>query len=164
MGLVFGGGAVGMMGALANGAAEKSTDIVGVLPRFLFDREPPHPHAKDIRVVNSMHDRKLLMYDIADGFLFLPGGFGTLDEAFEILTWRQLGLHGKPMAFYAENDWHRHLKAHFSLLVDDGMVSKAHRAIFEFLGDESDLLRFIEQVRTSAKNGGPGTGRVFGVA
>ena len=130
---MFGGGVYGMMGALANGAAEQSTDVVGVLPRFLFDREPPHPRVKDIRVVNSMHDRKLLMYDIADGFLFLPGGFGTLDEAFEILTWRQLGLHSKPMAFYAENNWHRNLMAHFSLLVDDGMVSQAHRSILEFL-------------------------------
>ena len=97
--LVFGGGAHGMMGAVASGALQAGGQVLGVLPRFLFDREPPHPGVGDIQVVDTMHERKARMYAASDAFLTLPGGFGTLDETLEIITWRQLALHDKPVVF-----------------------------------------------------------------
>jgi len=96
IGLVFGGGHVGLMGAVADGALAAGGEVVGVIPDALVRRELAHPRVCDMRVVGSMHERKALMNDLADGFIALPGGYGTLDEFCEVLTWAQLGIHGKP--------------------------------------------------------------------
>jgi len=96
--LVFGGGRVGLMGAVADGALRAGGRVIGVIPAALVARELAHQGAQDLRVVRTMHERKALMAELADGFLALPGGFGTLDEFCEILTWAQLGLHAKPCA------------------------------------------------------------------
>lgn len=96
-GLVYGGGHVGMMGALADAARQAGGNVIGVIPRTLMERELAHPELEDLRVVADMHERKALMASLADAFLALPGGFGTLDELFEILTWAQLGFHAKPI-------------------------------------------------------------------
>lgn len=96
IGLVFGGGRVGLMGAVADGALAAGGVVVGVIPDALVRRELAHPSVRDMRVVASMHERKALMSELADGFIAMPGGYGTLDEFCEALTWAQLGIHGKP--------------------------------------------------------------------
>lgn len=97
IGLVFGAGHVGLMGVLADAVREAGGETIGVIPRSLVERELAHQQLTHLHVVESMHDRKALMAELADGFLALPGGFGTLDEFFEILTWAQLKFHAKPI-------------------------------------------------------------------
>ncbi|HZY83935.1 MAG TPA: TIGR00730 family Rossman fold protein, partial [Gemmataceae bacterium] len=97
LGLVYGGGHVGLMGALADAVLAAGGEVVGVIPQALVDRELAHGGLTELLVVNTMHERKALMADRADAFAALPGGFGTADELFEILTWAQLGLHAKPV-------------------------------------------------------------------
>jgi uncharacterized protein (TIGR00730 family) len=94
--VVYGGGSLGLMGVLADAAMEAGGKVTGVIPRFLDDREVSH-HGVDLRVVETMHERKMLMADLADAFLVLPGGIGTLEEVVEMLSWSQLGLHRKPI-------------------------------------------------------------------
>ncbi len=95
-GLVYGGGAVGLMGIIARTVADGGGDVIGVIPRSLMDREVGYVDLADLRVVETMHERKALMNALSEGFIAMPGGFGTLEELFEVLTWAQLGLHGKP--------------------------------------------------------------------
>src|SRR5262249_16889667 len=97
MGMVYGGGALGLMGACADAALEGRTEVVGVLPRSLARTEVAHPNLTELRIVKTLHERKAVMAALSDGFVALPGGCGTLDELFEAVTWRQLGLHDKPI-------------------------------------------------------------------
>lgn len=96
LGLVYGGGRVGLMGAIADAVLERGGEVIGVIPEDLVKKEVAHKGLSDLRVVGSMHERKALMARLSDGFIAMPGGFGTLDEFCEILTWAQLGLHQKP--------------------------------------------------------------------
>lgn len=98
IGLVFGGGSVGLMGAIADAALDAGGEVIGVIPQTLVDRELAHRRLADLRIVGSMHERKALMADLSDGFIALPGGVGTLEELFEVWTWAHLGLHRKPCA------------------------------------------------------------------
>jgi uncharacterized protein (TIGR00730 family) len=98
IGVVYGGGGVGLMGALADEVIAAGGNLTGVIPRALVDREVAHRDVMDMRVVGSMHERKALMAELSDAFVALPGGIGTLEELFEVYTWAQLGLHGKPCA------------------------------------------------------------------
>jgi uncharacterized protein (TIGR00730 family) len=95
--LVYGGGCVGLMGVIADAVLAEGGKVIGVIPSFLADKELAHQGCTELHVVETMHQRKLLMADLADGFVAMPGGFGTLEELFEVLTWGQLGLHGKPV-------------------------------------------------------------------
>jgi uncharacterized protein (TIGR00730 family) len=95
--LVYGGGGIGLMGVIANAALEAGGRVIGVIPDFLRRREAAHPELVELEVTDSMHSRKLRMSDLADAFVAIPGGLGTLDETIEILTWKQLGLHDKPI-------------------------------------------------------------------
>jgi uncharacterized protein (TIGR00730 family) len=97
IGVVYGGGSVGLMGVVADTALAAGGEVIGVIPRFLHRREIMHEGVTDLRVVDSMHDRKALMAELSDGFVVLPGGIGTLEEAFEALTWTQLGIQDKPV-------------------------------------------------------------------
>ncbi|GLV59191.1 LOG family protein YvdD [Dictyobacter sp. S3.2.2.5] len=97
IGVVYGGGRIGLMGAIADAALEAGGEVIGVLPRGLFQREVAHEHLTNLYTVNSMHERKALMADLSDAFIALPGGFGTFDELFEITTWAQIGIHTKPI-------------------------------------------------------------------
>ncbi|HEV8262993.1 MAG TPA: TIGR00730 family Rossman fold protein, partial [Burkholderiales bacterium] len=98
LGIVYGGGNVGLMGVLADAALERSGEVIGVIPQSLLDKEVGHRGVTELLVVETMHERKALMNDLSDAFIALPGGFGTFDEFFEVLTWSQLGFHGKPCA------------------------------------------------------------------
>ncbi|MDZ4286989.1 MAG: TIGR00730 family Rossman fold protein, partial [Prosthecobacter sp.] len=97
IGIVYGGGKVGLMGAVADAALSAGGEVIGVIPQSLMDKELAHVGATQLHVVKSMHERKQMMTDLCDGVIALPGGFGTLDELFESLTWLQLGFHGKPI-------------------------------------------------------------------
>ncbi|MFN6956136.1 MAG: TIGR00730 family Rossman fold protein [Acetobacteraceae bacterium] len=99
LGLVYGGGSVGLMGVVAKAAQDAGAEVIGVIPRVLMAREVHNTEIKDLRLVETMHERKALMASLSDGFLALPGGFGTLDEAFETLTWSQLGIQRKGLVF-----------------------------------------------------------------
>ncbi len=101
--LIFGGGRIGLMGVLADAVLAAGGTIVGVIPRHIEEREIAHQHVTNLVVVDSMHERKLKMFQLADAFAVLPGGLGTLDETLEIITWRQLGLHDKPIVL-VDND------------------------------------------------------------
>jgi uncharacterized protein (TIGR00730 family) len=95
--LVYGGGCVGLMGTIADAVLAEGGKVIGVIPQFLADKEVAHRGCTELHIVETMHQRKLLMADLAEGFVAMPGGFGTLEELFEVLTWGQLGLHGKPV-------------------------------------------------------------------
>jgi len=105
IGVVYGGGSVGLMGVVADTALAAGGEVIGVIPRFLHRREIMHEGVTDLRVVETMHDRKALMAELADGFVVLPGGIGTLEEAFEALTWTQLGIQDKPVGLLDVGDF-----------------------------------------------------------
>jgi len=124
IGLVYGGGNVGLMGILADAVLENGGKVFGVIPKSLKDLEVAHKRLTELHVVNSMHERKKLMYDLSDAFVALPGGFGTLDEFCEILTWSQLGYHNKPIAFLNTAGYFNFLLQHFQYSVDEGFVDQ----------------------------------------
>lgn len=115
--LVYGGGRSGLMGAVAAGALDAGGEVIGVIPEFLMEKEVAHHGLTELIVTQNMHDRKLILNEKADGFIALPGGFGTLEELFEIITWLQLGLHNKPVGVLNTKGYYDHL---FALL--DHMV------------------------------------------
>lgn len=125
--LVYGGGNVGLMGALADAALEAGGEVVGVIPQHLVDREVAHGGLTALRVVRSMHERKALMAELADGFVALPGGLGTLEELFEIWTWGQLGLHRKPYALLDTSGFFDPLITFLDRLVSERFLKPAHR-------------------------------------
>lgn len=128
-GLVYGGGKVGLMGAVADAALEHGAEVIGVIPQALFEKEVGHTGLSELRVVASMHERKALMAELADGFVALPGGFGTLEEFCEILTWSQLGLHQKPMGLLNTAGFYTPLLGMFDHAVQEGFVRPDHRGM-----------------------------------
>lgn len=142
--LIFGGGKVGLMGILADTILTQGGKVQGVIPQGLMNEEVAHTGLTELHVVNTMHQRKELMYKLSDGFVAIPGGFGTLDEFFEILTWSQLGLHKKPIGFLNVNGFFDHLLSHFNLIVKEGFVDQSlvDRIIVE--ENEAKLLKRLE--------------------
>jgi uncharacterized protein (TIGR00730 family) len=127
--VVYGGAGVGLMGRLADSALAAGGEVIGVIPRSLVAAEVAHHGLADLRIVASMHERKALMADLADGFVALPGGLGTLDELFEILTWAQLGLHGKPIGLLDVGGYFAPLLAFLDGAVAARFLAPAHRAM-----------------------------------
>ena len=125
--VVFGGGKNGLMGALADGALEAGGDVIGVLPRSLAEVELAHPGVADLRVVDSMHERKTRMHELSDGFVALHGGLGTFEELLESLTWLQLGFHGKPVGVLDPDGFYAPLFALLDGATAAGFVSQDHR-------------------------------------
>lgn len=105
VGIVYGGGKVGLMGLLAETGITEGGRVIGIIPEYLVYKEIQHDHLTEMHVVDSMHTRKKMMVDRSDAFIVMPGGFGTLDESFEIMTWRQLGMHDKPIVFVNVNNY-----------------------------------------------------------
>jgi uncharacterized protein (TIGR00730 family) len=143
LGLVFGGGHVGLMGVLADAVLAAGGEAVGVIPRALVDRELAHPGLTRLHVVATMHERKACMADLSDGFLALPGGFGTADELFEILTWAQLGLHAKPVGLVNVAGFFGPLLAWLDHTVATGFLKPKHR---QLLLEAEDPARLLDQV------------------
>lgn len=126
--LIFGGGHVGLMGEISNAALAAGGDVIGVIPKFLVERELAHEGLTDLRIVGSMHERKALMADLSEGFIALPGGTGTLEEFFEVLTWAQLGEHEKPCGLLNVAAYFDPLLAVFDQMVGRGFLSESNRA------------------------------------
>lgn len=126
MHLVYGGACVGLMGAVADAALEAGGKVTGVIPQALLDEEIVHPHLDDLRVVPSMHERKALMAELADAFIALPGGLGTLEEVFEAWTWAQLGHHAKPCALYNVDGYFDRLLGFLDQVAMEGFLKLAH--------------------------------------
>ena len=129
-GLVFGGGNIGLMGILADAALAAGGEVIGVIPKALVDRELAHQSLTELRVVHSMHERKALMAELADAFIALPGGYGTLDEFCEVLTWAQLGLHRKPCGLLNVAGFYEPFLAQVDQAVARGFVRSEHRGLF----------------------------------
>ena len=127
--LVYGGASVGLMGVLADSVLASGGQVVGVIPKALADKEVAHRQLTELHVVDSMHERKALMADLADGFIALPGGFGTVEELCEIITWGQLGLHRKPIGLLNVDGYYESLLAFFDRAVSDRFVHSAHRGL-----------------------------------
>jgi uncharacterized protein (TIGR00730 family) len=145
IGLVYGGGKVGLMGVLADAAMAAGGEVIGVIPRPLRDREVAHHGVTELRVVGSMHERKRTMHDLSDGFLTLPGGFGTLEEMFETLTWAQLGMHDKPCALLDVAGYYAPLRAMIDRAVEERLVRPEHRAALLWGDDAAELLQRMER-------------------
>ena len=128
--LVYGGGDVGLMGAVADATLAAGGEVVGVIPQGLVDREVAHCGLTELHVTHSMHERKALMAELAEGFVALPGGLGTFEELFEIITWAQLGLHRKPIGILNEQGYYDALVAFVDHSVEAGFVRPEHRQLF----------------------------------
>ena len=138
IGLVYGGGKIGMMGILADAVLQEGGEVIGVIPEFLEKKELAHPGINTLHVVKSMHARKELISNISDGFIALPGGFGTLDELFEIVTWAQLGLHSKPCGVLNVNGYFDYILKFLNHSVENRFVQQ------EFV----DMIMFEEKPQT----------------
>ena len=145
IGVVYGGSNVGLMAALANEVLQNHGEVIGVIPRMLVDREVAHTGLEDLRVVNSMHERKATMAELCDGFVALPGGIGTLEEFFEVWTWAQLGVHDKPCGLLNVAGYFDGLLSFIDRAVDEKFVRGIHR---EMLIVEQDPLRLLERLGT----------------
>ncbi len=126
LGLVYGGASVGLMGVVADAVLAQGGEVIGVIPRNLFKNEVAHPHLSELYEVGSMHERKAKMADLADGFIALPGGFGTFDELFEIITWAQIGIHTKPVGLLDVGDYFAPLQTLIAHAVQEGFISAFH--------------------------------------
>jgi uncharacterized protein (TIGR00730 family) len=144
IGLVYGGASVGLMGAAADAALEAGGEVIGVIPRSLVAREVAHKKLPDLRIVNSMHERKATMAQLSDGFIAIPGGIGTLEEIFEIWTWAQLGEHEKPCALLNTDDYYAPLLSFLDKVVGDGFLKRVHR---EMLLVDSDPERLLDRMK-----------------
>ena len=127
--LVYGGAGIGIMGALANELINKGGKVIGVIPQQLMKKEIAHGGLTELHVVKDMHERKKMMYDLSDAFLIFPGGMGTMDELFEILTGKQLGLHQKPIAVFNINNYYDHLLNFLEHAVERGLVKSQDRKL-----------------------------------
>ncbi|OAN45649.1 Rossman fold protein, TIGR00730 family [Paramagnetospirillum marisnigri] len=140
LGLVYGGGNVGLMGVVADAALEAGAEVIGVIPETLMRWEVGHQSLTELRVVGSMHERKAMMADLADGFIAMAGGIGTLEELFEIWTWGQLGLHAKPLGFLDVAGYFSHLHAFLDHTAAEGFVRPRHRDMVAVDADPASLL------------------------
>ena len=138
--LVYGGGAVGLMGELADACLAGGGRVIGVIPMGLFSREVGHEGVTVLHEVSSMHERKELMYDLADGFLGLPGGYGTLEEVAEVTTWAQLGLHAKPVALVDVDGFWTGLVTQLDHMVEAGFLKAANRRLIARCDDVEGAL------------------------
>jgi uncharacterized protein (TIGR00730 family) len=140
IGLVFGGGSVGMMGAVADAAAAGGAETIGIIPEGLAAREVAHRGVTEMHVVTTMHQRKALMSELSDAFIALPGGFGTLEELFEVTTWAQLGIHRKPIGLLDINGYYRQLVSFIDHAVKEQFIRREYRDLFVVGEDPETLL------------------------
>jgi hypothetical protein len=145
--IVYGGAKVGLMGAVADAALEEGGAVTGVLPRFLRTREIAHEGLSELVMVDSMHERKTKMHELSDGFIALPGGFGTLEELFEILTWAQLGLHKKPVGLLNVEGFYDHLQHLLNTMVAKGFLNEVNYSMLLVGNDIPELLEKMNRYR-----------------
>ncbi|OFY89214.1 MAG: Rossman fold protein, TIGR00730 family [Bacteroidetes bacterium RIFCSPLOWO2_12_FULL_31_6] len=138
--LVYGGAKIGLMGAVADGVLSEGGKVIGVLPNFLKSKEIAHQKLTELILVDSMHERKTKMNELCDGVIALPGGFGTLEELFEMLTWAQLGLHKKPIAILNINGFYNPLNVMIQTMVDKGFLKEVNQQMLLVCDNIEDLL------------------------
>jgi len=148
--LVYGGGGVGLMGLVANATLDTGGRAVGIIPNFLLQREAGHPALTETVVVETMHERKLQMFERSDGFVVLPGGIGTLEEFFEVLSWRTLGLHSKPIVIIDQGGYWQPLAALLRGVVEGGFAEPSHLDHVAFVSELKDVLPAIAAMPASA--------------
>ncbi|MGO4707060.1 TIGR00730 family Rossman fold protein [Microvirga sp. 2MCAF38] len=142
--LVYGGASVGLMGAVADAALAEGGNVIGVMPQALVDKEIAHSGLTELKVVGSMHERKALMAELADGFIALPGGIGTFEELFEVWTWAQLGYHKKPCAIFNAGGFYDKLTDFLDEVTANGFVKPIHRAILIVKDEPAALIDAIK--------------------
>ena len=144
VGLVFGGGGIGLMGVLADSVLSNGGVATGVIPEFLMRPEIAHPNLTEMIVVKDMHARKQQMFDLADGFAVLPGGLGTLDEAIEVITWRQLQLHDKPVALLDNDGYWALFPTVINHFVAEGFTPEKTKKLFTILHDADEVIDIVD--------------------
>lgn len=144
IGVVYGGAHVGQMGTLADAALAAGGDVIGVIPQHLVDWEVAHSGLSGLEVVDTMHERKARMVELADAFVALPGGAGTLEELFEVFTWGQLGLHTKPTALLDVDGFYTPLLDHLRRMVEHGYLREAFFDALGVVHDADELVKFVE--------------------
>jgi uncharacterized protein (TIGR00730 family) len=140
LGIVYGGGRVGLMGSIADAMLARGGEVIGVIPASLATAEVAHEGITQLHVVDSMHERKALIADLSDGFIALPGGYGTMDEFHEIVTWRQLRLHDKPIGLLNAGGFYDPLLAQYERMLAEGFLSARGRALFVSAPEIAPLL------------------------
>ncbi|MEL6343697.1 MAG: TIGR00730 family Rossman fold protein [Myxococcota bacterium] len=146
VGVVYGGGKVGLMGRVANGALAAGGQVIGVIPDRLQDLEVGHPDLTELYVVDSMHARKMMMAQLSDAFIAMPGGFGTLEELAEVTTWTQLNYHRKPVGLLNLNGYYDPLLAWVQRAIDDGFIRPQHRDLLTSATELDALLEILATV------------------
>ena len=146
LGLVYGGAQVGLMGALADAALANGGEVIGVIPRTLAGIEVAHQRLSQLVLVDTMHERKALMAQEADAFVALPGGFGTLDEFFEILTWAQLNIHAKPCVLVNTGGYYDHLLRFLQVAIDQGFLKRENFALIHIVADAAEALKCMQKL------------------
>jgi uncharacterized protein (TIGR00730 family) len=142
--LVYGGGGIGLMGAVADAALAAGGEVIGIIPEHLQNAELGHRGLTELKIVDSMHTRKRMMFDLSQAFVILPGGMGTLDETFEIITWRQLGMHDKPIILVNHDDYWDPFLDLVDHVIDSGFARQAARQLFSVVGGVGRLLDMLE--------------------
>ncbi len=150
IGLVYGGASVGIMGEIANTVLDGGGEVIGVMPQSLVDKEVSHNGLTELKVVNTMHERKAIMAEISDGFIALPGGLGTIEELFEVLTWSQLGFHKKPCSLLNIKQYYNNLSHFLDHAVEEQFIKPIHREMLLVEDDPSKLLDAMEKYNPPA--------------
>jgi uncharacterized protein (TIGR00730 family) len=148
--LIYGGGRVGLMGVIADAVMEHGGSVIGIIPRFLNSKEIGHTEITELIEVETMHERKAMMNGLSDGVIALPGGFGTLEELFEMITWAQLGLHKKPIGILNVDGFYDHLIALIQHMVDAGLLKKENQDMVLISDTIEDLLDKMEKYEAPA--------------
>lgn len=152
LGLVYGGASVGTMGVIADTVLDGGGEVLGVMPRFLVEKEIAHKRLSDLIIVDSMHERKRLMVELSDGFIALPGGLGTLEEFFEALTWAQLGMHTKPCGLLNVRQYYRWLVKFLDQTVAERFVGAEHRSMILIEESPKTLLEKFHSYKAPVVN------------
>jgi uncharacterized protein (TIGR00730 family) len=145
--LIFGGGKVGVMGMIADAILNKGGKAIGVIPQFLMTKEIAHPNLTELHVVETMHQRKQLMSDLCDGFITMPGGLGTMEEFFEVLTWLQLGLHNRPVGILNVNGFYDLLLKQLDIMVEQHFLKPVNRQLVLSSGDPIELISLMNNFK-----------------
>lgn len=157
VGLVYGGAASGLMGALADEVLAAGGRVTGVMPRALEGREPPHRGLTELKMVDTMHERKQLLFDLSDAFVAFPGGFGTFQEALEMVTWKRMGIHGKPIVFANIGGYFDLLLAQFELAIQRRYARPDDRILYAVADNTQAILTMLEGAPVMSRKSGDWT-------
>jgi len=148
--LIYGGAKIGLMGSVADGALSRGAKVIGIIPHFLKTIEVAHENLSELIIVQNMHERKRKMFEMCDSVIALPGGFGTMEELFEMLTWAQIGLHEKPIGILNISGFYDGLKGQIQRMVDGGFLKEVNADMLLMANAVPDLLKLMEEYHAAA--------------